>query len=169
MALEVAAREVCHHSGEAAIAHKKVRSASHDHEGDVFIEAMPHEVGEALFTLGFNPELGWSTDAHCRVLGKWLVKFDAPRAHHALQGVAHFEILRETLARLVDVSRAEAQDEVAILCHGCGGFVNAGNLGHMRCGGMSGGVHGINNRLAGNAGNRFFAGRVDVRNKNMIR
>ena len=39
--LEVAAREVCHHAGDAAIAHKKVRAATHDHERDVFIKAVP--------------------------------------------------------------------------------------------------------------------------------
>ena len=34
---------------------------------------------------------------------------------------------------------------------------------------MSGGEHGIDNRLTGNAGNRFLARGVDVGNKNMIR
>ena len=67
------------------------------------------------------------------MFGKGLVKFDAALAHHALECVAHFQVLREALARLVDISGSKAQEQVAILRHGGGCFMNSGNLGHMGC------------------------------------
>ena len=68
MPLEISAREVGHYAWNAAIAHKKVRSPTNDHEGYVFIKAMPHEVCEAFLAFWFNPKLGGAADAHRGVL-----------------------------------------------------------------------------------------------------
>ena len=62
----------------------------------------------------------------------------------------------------MDIPRAKAQDQVAILRQGGGCLMNARDIRHMGCRSVSGGEHRIDKRLAGNTGNRFFTGRIDV-------
>ncbi|MFM8364668.1 MAG: hypothetical protein ACKOAS_05890, partial [Verrucomicrobiota bacterium] len=168
MTLELAAREMDDDAGDSTVAHKQVGTAAHDHQWNCFVETKPHEVREALLGFRFGPELSRSADAHRRVFGKRLVKFDPARTHVFQKAGARFEIGGEAASGLVDVSCAEAENEIAIFQHRAGGFVDFGNQWNKPHGGMARCGCGIDEGLSGHTGNRRFAGGVDVGDENMV-
>ena len=114
-ARELAFGKVSDDTGHSAIAHEQVGAATHHHERDVFVEAQLDQVGEALFGLWLRPELRRSADAQSGMARKRLVEPNATGTHGAEQPVAQSQVGDEPAGGLVNISGAEAQNQIAIL------------------------------------------------------
>ena len=110
-----AARKMHHHAAETAVTHQQVRPAPDHKQRQFFRRAMLNEPRETGFRFRLHPELRRSAHAQSRVLAQRLVKPRHARSHRGLQFLRAREFRRELRPLLVDISRAETQNEIAWL------------------------------------------------------
>ncbi len=121
-----------------------------------------HQVGEALFGLGFRPELGGPADTQGGVAGEGFIEPDAARAHRVEQPVAEREISDEPSGGFVDVARAEAQDEIAFLDLRACVLMDLSEIRLKFNVPMPARTNCVHDHLTRHTGNRFFAGWINV-------
>ena len=152
----------------AAIADEQVGATTHHHERDVFVEAHLDQVREAFFSLWFGPELRGSADSQSGMARERLVEPNATGSHGSEQAVAQGEVGDQPVGGFVDISSAEAQDQVAIFDFRSRALMNLPKIGSKFDVLMAMRADRLNDHLAGDARNWLFAGWINIRNEGEV-
>src|SRR4029079_8256461 len=102
------------HACDSAIAHQKIRAASDDKERKIFSSTKTNQLGKGFLRARLGPKLSWTAHAQGSVFRHWLVQTHfAFFAHDPLQLLCDHQLRRQNRYLLVNISRAQAKDEIA--------------------------------------------------------
>ena len=101
------------HACDSAIAHQKIRSAADDEKRKILSSTKTNQFGKGFLRTRLDPKLGRPPDAQGGVFRHRLMQTHfAFFAHDRLQFFRHHQFGRQQRQLLVNVSRAEAKDEI---------------------------------------------------------
>src|SRR5262245_51004224 len=153
----------------AAVADKKIRSASDNEQLQMFIAAKTNEFREGLFGARLGPELRRTANAQRRVVRQRLVKANLTLfAHNRFQFLGDHEIGGEDLQLFVDVAGAKTQNKVAGLQHISYVAMHQFQMCLITDTAMPVSHYLIDNSLTCDSGNRRLAGGIYICDHNMV-
>jgi hypothetical protein len=126
------------------------------------------QVREAFFSLWFGPELRGSADSQSGMARERLVEPNATGSHGFEEAVAQGQVGDQPVGRFVDISSAEAQDQVAVFDFRSRALMNLPKIGSKFDMLVALRADRLNDHLAGHARNWLFAGWIDIRNEGEV-